>query len=100
MGKQSEKKDGPELFPSPGDVGGLFIEFSCSGLVVKVKGHVLVPIKNDKMTKTETLKFVAKKGKQKPEKWEESSSPAILESSFKGGAVRTVRPEHHLDGDR
>lgn len=82
---KAKKKTDLELFPSAGDPGGLFIEFSCSGLVVKVKGHVLVPIKNDKMTKTETLKFVAKKGKQKPEKWEESSSPAILEASFKGG---------------
>jgi hypothetical protein len=49
---------------------------------VKVRGKVLAPIKNDKMTATETLKFKATKGKQKPERWEESSSPAILESSF------------------
>ena len=51
----------------------MFIEFECTGLVLKVRGHVLVnvPIKNDKMTSTETLKFKASKGKQKPEKWEE-----------------------------
>src|SRR5271165_440045 len=79
------KKTDLELYPAPGDVGGLFIEFSCVGLVVKVRGHVLVPIKNDKMTFSETLKFVASKGKQKPEKWEESSEKAILEASFKGG---------------
>ena len=82
---KAKKKTALELSPAAGDPGGLFIEFSCSGLVVKVKGHVLVPVKNDKMTKTETLKFVAKKGKQKPEKWEESPTPAILEASFKGG---------------
>lgn len=82
---KAKKKTDLELSPAAGDPGGLFIEFTCSGLVVKVKGHVLVPIKNDAMKTTETLKFVAKKGKQKPEKWEESSSPAILEGSFKGG---------------
>ena len=74
-----------ELSPAASVTSGLFIEFSCLGLVVKVKGHVLVPIKGDKMTKTETLKFVAVKGKQKPEKWHESPEKQILEASFKGG---------------
>ncbi len=83
--KQATKRTDLELYPAKSVKSGLFIEFSCTGLVVKVRGHVLVPIKNDKMKETETLKFVAKKGKQKPEKWEESASPAILEASFKGG---------------
>jgi hypothetical protein len=82
---KSRKKTDLELFPAKSVGSGLFIEFSCLGLVVKVRGHVLVPIKNDKMTKTETLKFVAAKGKQKPEKWEESAEKQILEASFKGG---------------
>ena len=81
----TKTKLGLELSPAKSVASGLFIEFSCLGLVVKVKGHVLVPIKDDKMTKTETLKFVASKGKQKPEKWEESSEKQILEASFKGG---------------
>jgi hypothetical protein len=46
---------------------------------------VLVPQKNDSMITSETLKFVASKAKQKPEKWEESSGKVILEASFKGG---------------
>jgi hypothetical protein len=86
---KASKKTALQLSPAKSVKSGLFIEFECSGLVVKVRGHVLVPIKNDKMTATETLKFKATKGKQKPEKWEESSSPAILEASFsnfKGGA--------------
>jgi hypothetical protein len=105
---KASKKTDLELFPAPGVKGGLFIEFECSGLAVKVKGHVLVPIKNGKMTATETLKFKAIKGKQKPEKWEESGSPAILEaafSNFKGGAYEqagqnitsTVKGEEELE---
>lgn len=105
---KAAKKTDLELFPAKSVTTGLFIEFECTGLVVKVKGHVLVPIKNDKMTETETLKFVATKGKQKPEKWEESPSPAILEASFsnfKGGAFEqagqditsTVKGEEKLE---
>ena len=82
---KAKKKTALELYPAHSVASGLFIEFECAGLVVKVKGRVLVPIKNDKMTTSETLKYKASKGKQKPEKWEESSEKVILESSFKGG---------------
>ncbi len=82
---KAKKKTDLELYPSASAPNGYFIEFSCVGLVVKVRGHVLVPIKNDKMTATEVLKFVAKAGKQKPEKWEEAPGQTILEASFKGG---------------
>ncbi len=82
---KAKKRTDLELYPAKSVMSGQFIEFECSGLVVKVRGKVLVPIKNDKMTKTETLKFKAVKGKQKPEKWEESPERAILEASFKGG---------------
>jgi hypothetical protein len=84
-GVKAKKITDLELFPAKSVTSGLFIEFSCIGLVVKVRGHVLVPIKNDKMTATETLKFSAAKGIQKPEKWEESPGKTILEASFKGG---------------
>ena len=80
--KKATKKTDLELYPAKSVASGLFIEFSCSGVVIQVRGKVLVPIKNDAMKETETLKFKATKGKQKPEKWEESSEPAILESSF------------------
>jgi hypothetical protein len=82
---KAKKKTALELYPAHSVTSGLFIEFECIGLVVKVKGEVLVPIKNDAMKTTETLKFTATKGKQKPEKWEESSGKVFLESSFKGG---------------
>jgi hypothetical protein len=90
------KKTDFELIPSKNVASGFFIEFECEGLLVKVRGKLLVPIKNDKMTETETLKYKAKKGKQKPEKWEESSGNAILEaafSNFKGGAFEQAAQE-------
>jgi hypothetical protein len=80
---KAKKKTAVMLSPAKSVTSGLFTEFSCTGLVVKVRGHVLVPIKNDKMTATETLKFKATKGKQKPEKWEGTPTTAILEASFK-----------------
>jgi hypothetical protein len=79
------KKTDIELRPGKSVSSGLFIEFNCGGLVVKVKGAVLVPVKNDAMKTSEILKYVAKAGKQKPEKWEESSGKVILEASFKEG---------------
>jgi hypothetical protein len=79
------KKTAIELHPGKSVASGLFIEFECGGLPVKVKGAVLVPVKNDTMKTSEILKFKAKVGKQKPEKWEESSGKVILEASFKGG---------------
>jgi hypothetical protein len=110
VGWQSKalKKTDLELFPAKSVTSGLFIEFECVGLLVKVKGHVLVPIKNDAMKETEILKFVATKGKQKPEKWEESPEKAILEaafSNFKGGAFEqagqqitsTIKGEEKLE---
>jgi hypothetical protein len=79
---KAKKKTDLELYPAKSVKSGLFIEFECVGLVIKVRGKVLVPVKNDTMTESTTLKFNATKGKQKPEKWEESSEKAILESSF------------------
>jgi hypothetical protein len=102
---KAAKKTALELYPAPSAPNGYFIEFNCTGLVVKVRGHVLVPIMNDKMTSTETLKFKASKGVQKPTVWEESLSPAILEASFKGGPFEqagqnitsTVKGEEQLE---
>ena len=82
---KASKKTDLELYPAKSVSSGFFIEFHCSGLVVKVRGKVLAPIKNDKMTSTETLKFVASKGIQNPDEWEEAKGLQILEASFKGG---------------
>jgi hypothetical protein len=82
---KAKKKTALELYPAKSVSSGLFIEFECGGVIIKVKGKILVPIKNDEMKTSETLKYTDKKGKQKPEKWEESSEKVILESSFNGG---------------
>ena len=49
--------------------GEIFTEFECSGLKLVVKGEVMAPIKGNAMIKTQTVKFTATKGKQKPEKF-------------------------------
>ena len=75
------------LEPSAGS-GGSFIKFSCLGLHIEWRAHghgILVNIKNDKMIATQTLKYIAKSGKQKPLKWhvgEASEEEAFLEASF------------------
>jgi hypothetical protein len=90
---KAKKKTDIELYPAKSVTSGLFIEFECGGAVVKVKGKVLVPIKNDAMETSETLKYTDSKGKQKPEKWEESPGKTILESSFKGGPYEQAGQE-------
>ena len=81
---KAKKKTDLELFPQ----GGVekFIEFTCgSHLTISVRGKILVPIKNDKMTLTETLKYKATKGIQKPDAYETLSGgkeSAYLESLF------------------
>ena len=63
-----------------------FIEFTCgTHLTISVRGKILVPIKNDKMTLTETLKYKATKGIQKPDEYETLSGgkeSAYLQSLF------------------
>jgi hypothetical protein len=54
------------FFPASGEI---LTEFECSGLKLVVKGEVMVPIKANAMFTTQTVKFTATKGKQKPEKF-------------------------------
>lgn len=49
--------------------GEILTEFECVGLKLVVKGEVMVPIKANTMVTTQTVKFTATKGKQKPEKF-------------------------------
>jgi len=85
---KAKKKTALKLYPAP-SAKGKFIEFKCIGLEVKVRGKgeeagagILVNIKNDKMTTTETLKYKATKGVQKPVKWEGPNPETYLESNF------------------
>jgi hypothetical protein len=99
---KAAKKTAFDLYPTGRK--GLFIEFSCSGLVVAVKGSVLVPIKSDKMATSLPLKFKATKGKQKPEHFEGEPND-ILETTYKGGPFEqsgqtettTLIPEEKLE---
>jgi hypothetical protein len=84
----AKKKTALKLYPAP-SAKGKFIEFKCVGLEVKVRGKgeeagagILVNIKNDKMTATESLKYKATKGVQKPVKWEGPNPETYLESNF------------------
>ena len=75
-----------KLYP---ETGSTFNEFKCIGLEVKMRGKggvegagILVPIKNDTMTLTDTLKFNAVNGKQKPLVWEGSPTETYMEMNF------------------
>jgi hypothetical protein len=83
VGFEAGTKTALELRPGP-NAGGLFIAFKCIGIKIEVRPHggILVPIKNDAMKSTETLKYKATKGKQKPAKWANSSEEQYLESNF------------------
>jgi len=49
--------------------GEILTEFECGGLKLVVKGEVMVPITGNKMLTSQTVKFAATKGKQKPERF-------------------------------
>jgi hypothetical protein len=57
--------------------GGLFIEFTCGPLTIKVRGSVLVNIKAGKMETKPVQKFSGLKGKQKPEFYEEANGTKV-----------------------
>lgn len=63
--------------------GTIFTEFECGGLPVVVRGEVLNPVKSMSMKSVNTVKFIASKGKQKPEKFatDPVGTKKILEAS-------------------
>ena len=66
-------------------VNGPFIEYGCGTRSVTISGGVLVPLKADKMLGAQALKYLGKKGVQKPERLEGGSSDT-LSSLKKAGA--------------
>jgi FG-GAP repeat len=78
----SKDKIGLDL--NPAGITGLVVEFSCGSTVVSVQGSVIVPVKANKMSVTQALKFKASKGRQTPERFE-GVAKDILEESFNGG---------------
>jgi hypothetical protein len=78
---KAAKKTGFDLYPK--GKTGLFIEFSCSGLVIAVRGSIIVPIKSDKMALTFPLKYKASKGVQQVQKFE-GMPKDVLETTHQG----------------
>ncbi len=78
---KAAKKTAFDLYPK--GKTGLFIEFSCTGLVIAVRGSILVPIKSDKMALTFPLKYKASKGVQQVQKFE-GMPKDVLETTHQG----------------
>lgn len=75
---KAKKKIALDLFPTAAD-GGLYVTFNCSTqLHITVAGSVLVPVTADKMLKAMTLKYTAKKAKQKPERFEGEPADVLI----------------------
>lgn len=83
----AKNKIGLDLFPV-GKAGSV-MEFSCGSTSVTVQGSVIVPLKADKMSFTQALKFKAAKGKQKPERFV-AGAKDVLEASFNHEALVQV----------
>ncbi len=75
----AKNKIGLDLYPA--GKSGPVMEFACGSTTVTVQGSVIVPIKPNKMSSTQALKFKAAKGKQKPESFV-AGPKDILEESF------------------
>jgi hypothetical protein len=78
----SQNKIGEELRPVTGGTGH-FAAFSCGGTAGLVTGSAISPVASNAMKLTETVKFKATKGVQKPESFA-GGPAATLTSSFEG----------------
>jgi hypothetical protein len=65
---ETEVKDKPGISLRP-TTGEELVEFFCGGLVVKVRGSIIVPVPGNAMKLSATVKLTTYKGKQKPEKF-------------------------------
>jgi hypothetical protein len=75
---KAKKKIALDLFPAPSD-DGLYVTFNCTAaLHITVGGSVLVNVTSDKMLTSLTLKYTAKKGIQKPVKFEDEPEDVLL----------------------
>jgi hypothetical protein len=82
-----KNKIGLDLFPV-GNAGPV-IDFSCGATDVSVRGSVILPVVASKMLLSTKQKFLASKGKQKPEKFVEGAKD-VLEASFNKGAYEQI----------
>jgi hypothetical protein len=77
----SKDKIGLELFPA--GKAGPALTFSCGLTSVSVQGAVVAPVRTDRMSATQTLKFKATRGGQRPLGFVEGPEE-VLEASFDG----------------
>jgi hypothetical protein len=78
----SKDKPGISLKPTTGEQ---LVEFACGGLVVKVKGSVILPVPGNAMKLSAAVKLTQAKGKQKPEEFV-GGPKEILECKFSAAA--------------
>jgi hypothetical protein len=82
-----------------------FAQFECAGFKLNVIGGVIVPVIANKMLQVETLKYVAKKGLQKPAHFEGGVGLESLLVSFAGepfepagiGLTTTLTLQHKVE---
>jgi hypothetical protein len=79
---QVKDKLGISLKPNTGEE---LVEFSCGGLIVKVRGSVILPVTANAMKLSSTVKFNSYKGKQKPEQFV-GGPKEVLECKFASAA--------------
>jgi hypothetical protein len=90
LGWETESSKKVALDLSPVGRTGPFLEYRCvGGAPVTVTGSVLVPVKADKMDLTSALKYVARKGRQKPEHLEGEAND-VLTASLNGEVFEPV----------
>lgn len=63
---ETAAKDGPGISLKP-TTGEQLVEFACAGLLVKIKGAVILPVPGNTMKLSAMVKLNAHNGKQKPE---------------------------------
>jgi hypothetical protein len=68
---------------------GPFMEFNCGATEVSLRGSVLVPVLANKMAVASTVKYLATKGKQKPERFLGGPTD-VLEASFNKGVFEQI----------
>ena len=95
---KAKKKTALLLEPTPAD-DGFFIKFKCLEQADEVRAHnrgLLVKISHDKQQSTETLKYTAARGKQKPLTWhvgEPGEETDYLEAGFQNTAFHQASLE-------
>lgn len=86
---ETHARDKLALDFSPAGGPGTFMQFSCGATSVSIRGSVILPLVATKMEAISKQRFLASKGKQKPERL--AAGPKdVLEASFNGRAFEQI----------